>query len=250
MNAVLSIAAREIRSQFLSPMAWTMLAVTAAILGYAFLIQLERFVELQARLQDLVEAPGATELVVLPLMKTAAFVFLMTMPLLTMNSIAEERRQKTLVLLLAAPVTSVQIVLGKFFGLAAYIVALLALSAALPAMLMLGGTLDVGLLAVALLGLALLLAATAAVGVCVSAHAPAPAIAAFGSFGLLLGMWMLNWTADSGSASLIAYLSLGEHFDHFLTGVVRLQDVAYFVLLCVGFLTLSALRLQREPSKS
>jgi len=246
MNAVLAIAAKEIRSQFLSPRAWGILAVNAAVLGYVFLIQLERFTAWQLQLTEVANAPGATELVVLPLFKTAGFLFLVTAPLLTMNLIAEERRQKTLVLLLSSPVTSAQIVLGKYLGLVIYLLCLLLLTAILPLSLQLGGPLDYGLMASGFLGLALLLACMGAAGLFVSCHTELPSLAAFNTFGLLMLLWILNWSGEPGDSAWWSYLSLGVHFDHLLSGIVRLQDIVYFCVLTGVFLVLGTRRLSNE----
>lgn len=247
MNAVLAIAARELRSQFLSPSGWLILAVNAAVLGYVFLVQLERFAGLQTQLGGTPGAPGATELVALPLIKTAGFVFLLTTPLLTMNLLAEERRQGTLVLLLASPVSSSQIVLGKYLGVTFFLACLWLLTALLPATLLLAGTLDYGLLASALLGLGLLLAAMGATGLLVSCHAALPSIAAFGTFGLLLLLWVLSWGTGGG---VLTFLSLSAHFERSLTGVVRLEDICYFGLLIGGCLGHAVWRLRDETSLS
>ena len=249
MNAVMTIACKEIRSQFLSPRTFAILAVNAALLGYLLLVQLERFAGLQGKLGSLTQAPGATELVILPLVKTAGFLFLVSTPLLTMNLLAEERRLKTLPLLLSSPVTGVQIVLGKYLGWLVFAACLIFITGLLAFSLALGGPLDFGLMLSALLGLTLLLACMGAAGLVVSCYAAQPSVAAFNTFGLLMVLWIINWGSDfnaGGAASVLTYLSLGEHFEQFLSGVVRLQDVAYFVLLVAVFLTVATGRLEKE----
>ena len=59
---ILTIAARELRSLFLSPLAWSILAVTLFILAYLFLSQIEAYVNLQPRLAALEGAPGVASL--------------------------------------------------------------------------------------------------------------------------------------------------------------------------------------------
>jgi ABC-2 type transport system permease protein len=248
MNAIFTIAAKEIRCQFLSPRAWGVLSVTAAVLGYVFLIQLERFTTLQLQLSNLSNAPGATELVVVPLLKTAGFLFLVTAPLFTMNLIAEERRQKTIVLLLSSPVTSTQIILGKYLGLVAYLLCLLLLATVLSFSLRLGGPLDYGLLLSGLLGLGLLLACIGAAGLFISCHTELPSLAAFYTFGLLMTLWIINWSGETNASALFTYISLSEHFEHLLSGIVRLQDIVYFCTLTGVFLVLGASRLARESA--
>ena len=108
------IARREFGAMFLAPLAWVILAVIQIILGYMFLTNLDNFFLLQPQLLQLQNTPGVTDIVVTPLMQVAAIILLMVMPLLTMRSIAEEKRNRSLTLLISAPVSMTEIVLGKF----------------------------------------------------------------------------------------------------------------------------------------
>ena len=111
------IAKQEFKTMFLSPMAWVILAVLQTLLGYMFLAQLDNFYLLQPQLLQLKNTPGVTDIVVAPLFQLSAIILLMIMPLITMRSIAEEKRNRTLSLLISSPLSMTDIVLGKFFGL-------------------------------------------------------------------------------------------------------------------------------------
>lgn len=113
---VLAIAGRELRSLFLSPLAWVLLAVIQIILGYMFTTQVDFFLQLQPRLAVTADAPGVTEIVVGPFFGNAALVLLLIVPLLTMRLISDELRNRTLSLLFSAPVSMTEIVLGKYLG--------------------------------------------------------------------------------------------------------------------------------------
>ena len=113
---IFAITARELRGIFLSPVAWTLLAVVQGLLAWIFLVLVDDFRDLQGRLAALDNAPGVTDLVAAPLFRVAAWVLLLLVPLLTMRLLSEERRTGTLDLLLSAPVGSVAIVLGKYLG--------------------------------------------------------------------------------------------------------------------------------------
>ena len=63
-----AIAWRELKSMFLSPLAWAILAVVQAILAYFFLVYLEYYVQIQPQLAALPNAPGVTNIVVAPLL--------------------------------------------------------------------------------------------------------------------------------------------------------------------------------------
>ena len=94
---IFTIAAKELKALFASPLAWMVLTVVQVIGGYAFLKRLDDFMQLQPQLVQLASPPGVTELVVAPLFATTAIVLLFALPLLGMRSIAEERRNQTLV---------------------------------------------------------------------------------------------------------------------------------------------------------
>lgn len=240
------IALRELRGLLLGPIGWTVLAVLQLLLGYAFLVQVESYLTLQGRFAAIPGAPGVTESIVVPFVGNAAFVLLTVVPLLTMRLISEERRAQTLPLLLAAPVTARQIVLGKYFGLLAFLMLALTLLAMMPLSLLMGGSLDVGLGAAALIGLLLLVATFAAIGVYMSAWAPQPMVAAVSSFGALLLLWILDWQGadpEAASQSALAAISLLGHYRPWLSGAVSTADLAYFLLVCGLFLTLAARRL-------
>ena len=253
MRVILSIAGRELRSFFLSPLAWTVLAIVTAIHAYVLLVQVERFTGWQSQLVDVPGAPGLTELAVLPLIQTAGFVLLMVVPPMTMHLVAEERRSGTLVLLLSSPVSMTEIVLGKYLGVMGYLLCLVAAVGTLPLLLLGGGSLDPGLYLASMLALSLMIAAFGAAGLFVSTLTRYPAIAAVGSLGLLLILWILDWAGNAdatGPGALFTYLALGTHFDSMLRGLVDTYDITYFMLLVVVFLSLSVRRLDSYRSGS
>ncbi len=246
---IVTIAARELRSLFLSPLAWSILAVVQLILAYVFLVQLELFLQWQPRLANIEGAPGMTDIVVAPLFRTAAIVLLLVVPLLTMRLVSEEKRNRTLALLLSAPVSMTEIILGKFLGLMTFLLCLLGLIALMPLSLLSGGTLDFGLFAAALLGLALVLSSFAAAGLFLSTLTEQPTVAAVSTFGLLLLLWILDWaggTGEPGATQVFSYLSLLTHYDALLKGVFDTQDIVYYLLFSGVFLVLSIRRLDTE----
>ena len=91
-----TIARREITSMFVSPLAWVILAVIQSILGWMFLAQIESFFLLQPQLIELENTPGVTDIVIAPIFSLASIILLMIMPLLTMRSLAEEKKNKTI----------------------------------------------------------------------------------------------------------------------------------------------------------
>ena len=244
---IFAIGLREFKSLFLSPLAWSILAVVQLILAWLFLGRIELFQTYQSQLMAMESAPGLTEIVVPDLLGNAAIVLLLVVPLLTMRLVAEERRNRTLSLLFSAPLSMTEIVLGKYLGILMFLLALLALIALMPLSLFAGAHLDYRLIASGFLGLALLLAGFAAVGLFMSTLTQYPTVAAISTFGALLLFWLLDWSGQGLSGgSWLAYLSLFNHYKPFLDGIFDSADAVYHVLLVTTFLVLSVRRLDAD----
>ena len=245
---ILTLAARELRSLFLSPLAWVILAVITGLCAYFFLLYVDLYLQLQPRLAASPNGPGVTDIIVAPLYSTAATVLLLVTPLLTMRLISEERRGQTLSLLMSAPISMSEIIFGKFLGVFSFVLILLALIALMPLSLLMGGSLDFGLWASGLLGLILLLGSFCSIGLYISTLTTQPTVAAFATFGLLLLLWILNLagTTGNGGGDVLSYLSLLSHYQPLLNGVFSSTDVFYYLLLMGGFLALSVRRLDAD----
>ena len=245
---IFTIAARELRSLFLSPLAWAILAVVQFILAYLFLAQIDAYLALQPRLAAIEGAPGVSDIIVAPLLADAGIILLLITPLMTMRVLSEERRNRTLTLLFSAPVSMTEIIIGKYLGILAFFLILLGLLALMPLSLLLGTNLDLGKLAAGLLGLSLLLAAFSAIGLFMSSLTEQPTVAAISTFGLLLLLWIIDWAGNSGNetSGLFAYLSMLRHYETLLNGLFNSTDVAYYLLLTVMFLGLSIRRMDAD----
>lgn len=235
---IFTIAAREWRGLFLSPLAWVLLAVAQGVLAWIFLLLVRDFQDLQGRLAGLENAPGITDLVAAPLFRVAAWVMLLLVPLLTMRLFSEERRTRTLDLLLSAPVGAPAIVLGKYLGVLALLLSLVVLVGLLPLSLAAGATLDYGKLLAGMLGLSLLAASAAAAGLYISTLTTQPVVAATVTLGLLLALEVVD-----AAGHLFRYLSLLRHYDALLLGLVNSADIAYYLLFATAFLGLAIRRL-------
>ncbi|MEJ5211848.1 MAG: ABC transporter permease subunit [Burkholderiales bacterium] len=239
---ILTLARKELRILFASPLAWVVLAVLQLVFAWVFLFQLDQYLENLPRLRQLTNPPGVTEVVVAMLFGFATIVLLMAVPLMSMRLFADEYRNQTLPLLLSAPVSLTEIVLGKFLGLMLFLLFAVLLLVAMSVSLALGGPLDWGLIGANVLGIVLLLSAFAALSLFISSLTQQGVVAAFGSFGALLLLWLIN-ASDSDPEALLNYLSLMRHFDAFNRGLVDTRDVAYLLLFTVVFLVLTIRRL-------
>lgn len=242
---IFTIAAKELKSLFGSPLAWITLAILQFILAWLFLAQIDAFLAVQPQFVQLANPPGATEIIAVPLFGAVAIVLLMATPLFSMSLIAGERRNQTLPLLMSAPVSLSQIVVGKFLGLTLFLSLVIGLAAAMALSLSAGGALDLGLVLANTLGLWLLAAAFAAVGIYFSSLTAHPAVAAIASLGALLGSWIVAIPVQEPDSAL-HYLSLLKHFESFNRGLIDTGDIAYFLLVATAFLVLAVRRLDMD----
>lgn len=242
---IFTIAQKELKTLFASPLAWTLLALMQLVLAWIFLGRLDAFMEMQPQLVQIANPPGITEIIVAPVFGMAAVVLLMVTPLLSMRLIAEERRNHTMAFLISAPISMTDIVLGKFFGLMIFFVIAAILVAAMSLSLLAGGALDFGLLLSNAAGLLLVTACFASLGLYISCLTAHPAIAAAGALGALLGLWLLDIGAGAVD-SITRNFSLLKHFESFNRGLFDTFDLAYFALFIVSFLLLAIRRLDGE----
>lgn len=242
---IVTIIRKELSMLFASPLAWVLLTLIQLVLTWVFLGRLDAFLEIQPQLLQIENPPGITEIIISPVFAMAAIVLLMVTPLLSMRLLAEERRNHTLTLLISAPVSMTDIVLGKFLGLMIFYSVVIGLIVALCISLLLGGALDFGLLISNTLGLFLVAACFSALGLYVSSLTAQPVIAAIGALGVLLGLWMIDLAA-SETDGWLHYFSLLKHFGHFNQGLIDTLSIAYFVLFMVTFLILTIRRLDGE----
>ena len=248
---IFTIAGKELKALFASPLAWVVLTFVQFMLALGFLKRLDDFMQFQPQLLQMPNPPGTTELVAAPVFATMAIIFLFAVPLLAMRLIAEERRNQTMVLLLSAPVSMTEIVLGKFVGLVAFLWLIVGVATLMPLSLLLGGRLDFGLIASLVLGVALLAACFAAVALYASSLTAQPFIAAMIGFALLLGMLLAGETAADGlrgrgwtiPAELAQVLSPLKNFESFAKGMLDSYSVVCLLLLLATFLILTIRRL-------
>ncbi|HJQ64007.1 MAG TPA: ABC transporter permease [Burkholderiales bacterium] len=248
---ILTIAAKELKALFASSLAWVILTVMQVVFGYNFLRRIDDYLQLQPRLVQMANPPGVTELVVAPTFGTAAVVLLFAVPLLAMRLIAEERRNRTMVFLTSAPVSMADIVLGKFLGLMAFLVAVIALVVLMPFSLAGSTSLDYGLLASLTAGIVLLAACFAAVSLYLSCLTTSPVIAAMGSFSVLLAMLLAGETMSDSlrargwelPAALMQVFTPVRNFEPLGQGLIDTYAIACSLLLIVAFVVMAIRRL-------
>jgi ABC-2 type transport system permease protein len=243
----LAIAGKELRSYFVSPIAYVVITGFLLLGGWFFFNLVWRFdfllsiysamrnPEAQARL-------NLNELVIAPLLHNLAVVLVILVPVITMRSFAEEKRAGTYELLMTSPLSISEIVAGKFLGVVGFLVVMLGLTGVYPLILLLYGNPEIGMIAAGYLGLFLLAIAFACVGLLTSSLTENQIIAAVSCLVVLLLLYVIAWpseTAGGTMGAVLKYLSLTEHFSEMVKGVIRTQDLVYFgsVIVLALFLT-------------
>jgi ABC-2 type transport system permease protein len=224
MSAMTTIAKREFRSYFDSPVAYVVICLSFLGLGLMF-FQFEGgfWGEDRASLENLFQymPPGLAMLVV---------------PVVTMGLIAEEKRSGTLEMLITLPVRDSDVVLGKYFGALGLVLTLLASTIIYPIAMFktpwMLGSLDMGPVQTAYLGLVLFSAAAVAIGLLVSSLTDSQAVSFFITFFILIVLWYMgraaDWTAGP-VGEVIRYVSFDTRISSFMRGLVETRDVIYFL---------------------
>lgn len=239
MKNILVIAGKEIRSLFVSPIAYVVLTGFLLLGGWFFFNLLFRFSHLLTLYTGLQNPQGLQGLnlndhVIAPLLHNLTIVLVIMVPIITMRSFAEEKKSGTYELLLTSPLTVSQLVLGKFLGTLSFVLVMIVLTGIYPAILLFYGNPELGILASGYLGLFLLAVVFVSVGLLTSSLTENQIVAAVSCFVILLLLYVLSWPAETTGAELgdlLKYLSVIEHFNEMVKGVVDTKDVVYFLTL-------------------
>jgi ABC-2 type transport system permease protein len=237
MRNVFTIAGKELRGYFVSPMGWVVMGLFALLFGYFFLAHLDYFVR-QSMQSSMGGAPvNVNQGMIRGALSNASVIILFLLPMITMRTYAEEKRSGTIELLLTAPVTDVQIVLGKFLGALGFYAALLGVTLLDIAIVFIFGNPEWKPVFTGYLGLLLMGSCFLSIGLFVSSTTKNQVVAGAATFVVALLLWIISWMASSAGptmAAVLSYLSITEHFDDFSKGVIDTKHVIYY-LSVIGF---------------
>jgi ABC-2 type transport system permease protein len=226
MRNTLAIAKREFQSYVNSPIAYILVTLYTITAGYLFFHNL--FLSRQADMRTFFEY--------MPLL----FAFIV--PLLTMRTIAEERREGTLELLLTLPLTDVQLIAGKFLAALGLMTALLILTLAFPVTVSFLGPLDWGTTIAGYIGALLMAGAYVAIGVMASAFLRSQIAAALIAFGIGFSLYLVGSTIPylpPWAQPIAEGLSIGSHFMNISRGVIDSRDLVYYASMIFGCLIIT-----------
>ena len=227
MRNIWTIAKREYKIYFSSPLAYIVMLIIFAVIGVIFALNI---INLTSNPFGMGQAPDAT-IVTGPM----AFMLVFSAPALTMRLLADEQRMGTLELMLTAPVRDWELVVGKWFGSFLFVLTIIGFSLIFP--LILNGMIDPGidqqLMLSSYLGIILVSAAFLSIGVSISAMFSNQFAAFFLSMGLLVILWFLIGIPAQiffTGGEIFNYLNMNTRFYNSLNqGVINLSDIIYFL---------------------
>lgn len=244
MRNILTVAGKELRAYFHSPIAYLVMTFYALLCGFFFYSMMASYVvETFRREQMGMPSGNLNEILIRSLLQgVLAVVLLLLIPLITMRLYAEEKRSGTIELLLTSPLTDLQIILGKFLGAFVLYCVLVAMTFLYFAVLFIYGNPDFKPMIANALGLLLYGGALLALGMWFSTFTKNQIIAASIAFVVFLLLYVFDWVSmysTSVAGRVMSYMALTTHFSNFAKGVIDLSDLVYYlsVILIGIFLT-------------
>lgn len=253
MKTTLKIAKTELQVLFYSPVAWLVLMIFTFQIGYLFSASYAGMVQLQSMKIDLV---NATESLfssawggIYPKVQSYLYLY---MPLLTMSIMSREYSSGSIKLLYSSPITNSQIILGKYIALLLFgLVLTLSVSILVIFTMSTVVNADIGPMMTGLLGLFLLLSAYAAVGLFMSSLTSYNIVAAIGTLCVFAMMNFARglWQDIPFVREITYWLAINGRADTFIAGLITTEDILYFILVNVLFVSYSIFRLQAIRKK-
>lgn len=231
MSQALLIFKKELKDYFVSPIAYIVIAIFIALIGWFFFTAF--FVLNQADMRRFFN--------MLPMLLA------LVVPVITMRLFAEEKHTGSYELLITLPVTTHDVIIGKFLAATAFVAALLIPTLSYPVFISFIGDLDWGITAAGYIGALLMGAAYAAIGVFASSLTRNQIVACIVAMIICVFLGMLDQMLiffPQAVVDVFSHLSASGHFANIARGVLDSRDIIYF--LSIIFLGLYATSLSME----
>jgi len=249
MRNVLALAQKELKGYFASPIAYIVIGLYALMFGYFFYALLIYFDRQGMQMAGAGQSVNVNEQLIRPVFLNAMVIFLFVLPMVTMRTYSEEKRSGTIELLLTAPLTDMQIILGKFLGAMGLYAAMLAVTLIHVGLLFAFGNPEWIPIAITYVGLLLMGGCFISVGLLISSLTKNQIVAVMITFTVFLMLWVIDWIASfmgpTGQA-VLNYLSITSHLDDFTRGVVDTKHLVYYVSFILFGLFLTARSVDME----
>ena len=256
MRNTIAVYIREIKSYFVSPIFYIIATVFMLVVGNTFKDNFISFAMRTMRLlRQATNTGGEIQFIninaeVVPgMFAFMNFMFLLIVPMLTMRLYAEEKKTGTMELLMTSPITTTQVMLGKFFSCLTIYFFLMCLTIAFVIIMMVqsNGKLDWGPVFSAYLGSLLLGSAIISIGMFFSSLTENQIISAAVTLTVVMVFWLLIRSAQYVAPPfnhLLRYLSLSEHIESFTYGFVGIKHIVYYISMTVFWLFLTGVNVE------
>jgi ABC-2 type transport system permease protein len=249
MKNIWIICRKELRSYFVSPVAYVLLVMFALIFGWFFWNMLGAFVfySMASQMRGEMMPLNINEQIIRGLLGNMNVVGLFFIPVITMRLFAEEKRNGTIELLATSPIRDVEVILGKWLAAVALYAGMLLLAGLNVAFIFKYGNPDWKPLVVGYLGLLLQAAGLLAIGTFISSLTKNQIIAGAATFSVCLLIFVLGWASGyetSTWAQVLSYMSVTTHMESFAKGVLDSKDAVYYVTVIFLGLFLTARSLE------
>jgi len=254
MRAIYKIARLELSNLFYSPVAWLLIVILVFMMGSMF----TKFFEGVAQYKEL---DGDAMFYAMSeqifygdegIWKTVKLMLFFIMPLLTMGMISQEFNRGSIKLLFSSPISSRQIILGKYLGMMLY--GLTIMGVLMFYVLIAWGLVDSfewQAVLTGLLGLFLLLGFYAALGLFMSTLTTYQIVAALGMLVMLAFLGVISEVGQEYAfvREVTYWLAIGNRTNNFIKGLIGSEDVLYFVILSCMFLEFAILKMQLKRER-
>jgi len=229
------LARKELKAFFDSPTAYVLLTVWAAVTAFFFFRAAYLIGEASIR----------------PLFELLPWLLLFFVPAVTMRSLAGEKQDGTLEILLSHPISEAEVLAGKLVANVLFLLTAMLSTLTIPLALSLGGNLDIGMVVGQYAGAFFFIVGLSAVGLFASATSRNQTTAFIVALALcfilvVTGLDFVLMAVPSALTDTVRQLSALTHFESMTRGVITLSDVAYFAALAAVFMTLSYFLVRRE----
>jgi ABC-2 type transport system permease protein len=232
-NNMFAIFKREIKSYFYSPIAYILIGLFTILSSLFFILTNISY--------------GSAQLS--GLLSNMGFILLFITPILTMRTLAEDRKNGTEVLLVTSPASIGKIVLGKYFAALSVFLIMTCITLIYPLILSIFGNPSAAPIIGGYVGFILLGAAFISIGVFASSLTENQIIAAVVSFAILLVIWLVEYIGNyfGGTISkVLNYFALLARYEEFNNGILSLSPVVFFISFIGVFLFLTTRVIERR----
>lgn len=239
-----TVATRDFNQLCLSPLFFIFTGISCILFSYMFPRDLFRFAasySMPAFQAGMEQTRNIHFDVFVSHISYINLILLFCVPILTMKLLAEEKKNRTFDLLMTAPLSTAQMVAGKYLALIATLTIFLLVTLVYPLATTLFTEVPIGPLISSYIGLFLLMATYTAIGLFTSSLTSSLFLSVFMGVILNISLWFISQGQGSQSPFLTAtmeYLSLSNHLTNFVKGSVVIQSCAFFITFITLFLFL------------